>query len=228
MPGRTFTRRMYQKLKIRDSQENLLKQYHHVNLGKEFLDDWKVWKFFLTSRDPTILWRPFVDFGKNAGIVLNFYSDALLNSRLGMGAVFENRYIVAQWDKLFIQTEKPSIEFLELFALVAAVITWSNESKMLNSRVEIFCDNESVKNMVNGMTSGCMKCMKLIRILAMDNLVKDRLIKVHHVRSKDNYLADALSRLDFPKFWKKAPETINRQPDVIANVIWPPEKVWFS
>ena len=41
----------------------------------------------------------------------------------------------------------PSIEYLELFALTAAVLTWG--SKLKNRRITIFCDNLSVVCMIN-------------------------------------------------------------------------------
>ena len=49
VPGRAFTRSMYDKLKIRDAQGNALKQYHHVNLGAEFINDCRVWEIFLET-----------------------------------------------------------------------------------------------------------------------------------------------------------------------------------
>ena len=36
VPGRTFTRRMYAKLRITDKNGAHLKQYHHLNIGREF------------------------------------------------------------------------------------------------------------------------------------------------------------------------------------------------
>ena len=49
VPGRTFTRSLYSKLKIKDSQGNPLKQYHHVAMGAEFKSDCQMWEFFLLN-----------------------------------------------------------------------------------------------------------------------------------------------------------------------------------
>ena len=54
----------------------------------------------------------------------------------------------------------PSIQYLELFALVAAVLAWI--SRFQNRSVTIFCDNQSVVAMVNNTTSKCINCMTLI------------------------------------------------------------------
>ena len=82
--------------------------------------------------------------------------------------------------------------------------------------------------MVNNMTSKCPQCMKLIRILTLDGIYCNGKIVVKYVPSKMNYLADALSHLDFERFWQKAPSTMNRVPDVISESLWPIENLWFS
>ena len=150
---------MYQKLTMKDAKGRILKQYHHVYLNQSFLQDCRVWLQFLerVNGQPNQLCRPFVDFSDIPQYQkLFFYSDASKNSRLGMGAVFNNNWIVAKWGSQFIQNCDPSIEFLELFALTAAVLTWSSKFPCLhNSRVTIFCDNEAVMHMVNNMASSC-------------------------------------------------------------------------
>ena len=96
-----------------------------------------------------------------------------------------------------------------------------------NTRVEIFCDNKSVMYMVNNHTTHCEKCMKLIRILTMDNLKNNnRRILVKHVISEENVLADALSRHNLKKFWEKAPTDMRNQPDPINKAVWPVTKIW--
>ena len=62
IPGRVFTRGMYSKLTETDRDGNKLRQYHHVNLGSEFLEDCKVWMTFLTKIDKGhSLHRPYID-----------------------------------------------------------------------------------------------------------------------------------------------------------------------
>ena len=195
VPGRAFTRTMYNKLKTKTKDGILLKQYHHVSINADFKNDSKMWLRFLTEKSwESRLCRPFVDFSddKNS-VVLNFYSDASAKCDLGMGAIFNRNWIVKRWDHDFITKYNPSIEFLELFALVAVVLTWQHNPVLNNSRVEVFCDNESVKFMVNDSKSHCCNCMKLIRILTLNNLKHNRKLIVRRVSSKDNILADAIS-----------------------------------
>ena len=47
MPGRAFTKGMYDKLKLKDKNGNPLKQHHHVSLVGTFIGDCMVWKNFL-------------------------------------------------------------------------------------------------------------------------------------------------------------------------------------
>ena len=229
VPGRAFTKRMYTKLKLRDRNGNLLKQFHHVSLGKEFLRDCEVWKGFLRAPNPTNLCRPFTDIDKfTYAVTLNFYSDASLNPKYGLGAVFDNRFVIARWNENFIINEKPSIEFLELYALCIGLCTWGNDERLKNTKLIIFCDNDSVRHMVNNFASNCGQCMKLIRLLALDGIRYNRRVFVKHVKTKLNTLADALSRMNLKRFWKYAPKSMNKYPDNIPPTIWPVEKFWFS
>ena len=46
VPRRAFTRGMYDKLKLRDSKGEPLKQFHHTFLSSDFIQDCYVWKAF--------------------------------------------------------------------------------------------------------------------------------------------------------------------------------------
>ena len=224
VPGRTFTRRMCEKLKWRDNSGRLLKQYHHVKLDREFIDDCKVWLDFLQNEMSGKLCRPMIDFSNvTIAKTLNFYSDSSANVRLGMGVIYENRWICTTWGNEFMTANRPCIQFLELYALVAAVITWAE--LLPNCRIQIFCDNTSVRDAVNKASSKCDKCMILLRLLVHNNLKFNQRIFVLHVKSCDNILADAISQLDFDRFWHHAPENMNTVPDTIPAEIWPPEKI---
>ena len=92
VPGRASTKGMYDKLKLKDKHGNPLKQYHHTNLRGTFLDDCKIWKFFLHNASASVLCRLFIDINAfTTADMLNFYSDSSLSKDLGMGAAFGNR-----------------------------------------------------------------------------------------------------------------------------------------
>ena len=144
-----------------------------------------------------------------------------------MGAVYDNDWFVMQWEENFIQNFDPSIEFLELFALTAPLVTWSQTSKGLhNRRIVIFCDNQAVISMVNNLASSCIQCRKLIRIIALCGIRYNFRVVVRFVRSKDNNLSDALSRLQFKQFWDLAPRSMSVNLTQIDECLLPMARIW--
>ena len=231
VPGRAFTRGMYSKLKVCDDQGRKLKQFHHINLTSDFLQDCKTWLTFLDGANfkSEVLCRPYIDIDLyREAEDLMLYTDTSLSQKRGCGGIFKNRWFVMKWNAKFIREQQPSIEFLELYALVVGILTWRNQPELQNSRISVFCDNISVKLMVNDFASSCKHCCKLLRILALDGLRCNRRVFVRHVRTEINILADALSRLQFKRFWLSAPQTMNKYPDEVPEEIWPVEKIWFN
>ena len=137
-PGRAFMRRMYSKYasiwnnKIdRKSRKKSVqgfryKPYHHIKLDKEFKVDCKLWLTFLQAEDLRfVVNRPMLDISKFVTSAdISFYSDTSVVKNLGYGCVFANRWLFGAWEENLIDNFKPSIEFLELFALCAGLFTW--------------------------------------------------------------------------------------------------------
>ena len=191
-------------------------------------DDCRVWLEFLGAPDDQLqrLCHPFVDLNEYVdATTLNFYTDASKRHDLDFGCTFEDMWTYGQWSKGFIRQQDPSIEFLELYALCIGVLTWGH--LIQNTRVIIVCDNQAVVSMVNNSTSKCEKCMRLIRMLVKNCLVFNRRIFVKYIRTDLNVRADALSRLQFKRFWKNSPETTQPFPSDIHESLTPIEKVWF-
>ena len=143
-PGRPFLRCMYSKyskvmaLPGRHSQALhttevsdsgfKLKKYHHVKIDAEFKSDCLVWLEFLNEAGvlAEIVNRPMIDtlalYSMSTDIC--FYSDACAAHNLGYGCILNNNWLGGDWGSQFIKDCKPSIEYLELFALCAGVFTW--------------------------------------------------------------------------------------------------------
>ena len=201
--GWAFTRRMYAKFsgKMIKGKSMELKPHHHVKLDKEFRLDCLMWEQFLLDINSVI--RPFIDLDETlVATEIGFYSDASANPLLGYGAIMKNKYIFGQYEHEFVSKNHPSIEFLELFALCAGIITW--EEDLARTRIIVFCDNISVVSMVNKLSSSCKQCMKLIRLLTLNNLKYSRRVFIKHIEGRKNCLSDALSRLNFPNFFRLA------------------------
>ena len=151
--GCTVTRRIYAKYSL--SGRNL-KQCHHINLDKEFHFDIDVWRVFLVNYQARAVCRLMVDVKQlTSAQTLKFYSDVSAKSTLGFGAIFNTKWIAGKWELGFINQCKPSIEYLKLFALTAAILMWGKY--LQNNRIIIFCDNASVVQMVNQTSSSCKK-----------------------------------------------------------------------
>ena len=171
--GWAFTRRICSKYAATKGKQPL-KHYHHMALDKEFKFDLEVWRIFLVHYHTKAVCRPMVDLDYlQTAQQLNFASDASAAKRLGFGAVFGNRWIQAQWEPGFIKAEghEPSIAYLELYTVTAAILTWCELIK--NTRVVVFYDNMSAVQMINQSTSACRNCMYLIRLLTLNGLVNN-------------------------------------------------------
>ena len=226
-PGCTFTRRMYAKFQLAALK---LKPHHHITLDEEFKSDAEVWLKFLELDSGSVVCRPWVDLDKfNSSTELNFWTDAsgAKDGTGGLGCLFNNHWIAAKWDVEFLKEKNPSIEFLELHALTTGLLAWA--SKLKNSRIIVFCDNQAVVGMVNKLSSGCKQCMNLLRLIVLNGLKNNFRVFTKYISTSDNFLSDALSRGKIAKFHRKAKEIglqVNLVPDGIPEELWPIEKVW--
>ena len=234
VPGRVFIRRMYTKIDrdphhpylMKKSAGNL-KHYHHIYLDKEFKRDAGVWLNFLENASSTVMARKFTD--KHCfrdAQVLDFYSDASLAETKGFGCVFGPKYTWGQWDASFIRDEKPSIEYLELYALTIGLMVWGD--KLRNQNIIVFCDNQAVVHMINKTTSSCKNCMVLLRIIVLEGLIYNRRVFARFIPTKMNGRADALSRLEFSRFFRLSPLSSQFQPEKLPPHMWPVSKIWIK
>ena len=68
--------------------------------------------------------------------------------------------------------------------------------------------------------------MVLIRLVMAESLCSNVRVFAKHIGMKDNGKADALSRLDWKRFWNLADDTMNAAPTEIPDEIWPLGKIW--
>ena len=176
IPGRAFTRRLYAY-----TANDKLKPHHHIRIKAEMRDDLTMWLAFLDH--PTAYSRPFLDFSSTIiADDIYMYSDA--SGKIGMGAICQNDWMYALWPQEFIEKYKPSIEYLELYGVVAGVLRWIH--RFSNRRIVLFCDNESVVGMIKITSTSCRNCMVLIRILVLKGLIENVRIFAKHVKGVKN------------------------------------------
>ena len=117
--------------------------------------------------------------------------------------------------------------YLEQFAICIVVHVWSDDLRYL--RCVLFCDNQSVVNMINQMTSSYKNCMKLIRMIMLLGLKINARVFAKYISSKNNFLADSLSRLQISKFkWASSHLAMEQHPSRILEAFWPISKVWVN
>ena len=123
----------------------------------------------------------------------------------------------------------PSIEFLELYAVAVSILLWIKNFK--NSRVALFCDNESVVWMINRQSSRCPNCMTLIRVIVLECLIHNVRFYAKHVRTHLNSRADALSRNRINLFKQLSFDLgidLDPHPSRIPEILTGMEKIWIA
>ena len=226
IPGRVFTRRLYTFTSIKGKT---LKEHHHVWVNAEMHKDLGMWLEFLKS--PNAYARPFADYDDSITAKdIDFYTDATKNKLLGFGGICGSFWMSYSWpDPDWIEEKDPSIEYLELYAVVAGVLSWINH--FAGSKVLLHCDNESVCYMIENNSANCKNCMYLLRLLILEGLKYNTRFESKHVDGSANYFADFLSRHRMDDFWKKAAKkgrSFNEVPSQIDHRIWPLSKIWID
>ena len=217
IPGRAFTRCMYGLV------SSSMLPHHHLRVTEEFKQDLVMWDKFLST--PQAYSRPFMDFGPLTAIEIDMFSDASKSLTTGgMGAYSQEAWMFTPWNYEFLKQAEPSIAYLELYAVTAAVITWIHRFK--NKNIYLFCDNMSAVHMINNSSSKCKNCMVLIRLITLYGITNNVHVFARHVDTKSNYLADCLSQLKIDQFRLAAPHYMKKCPTPVPNEIWLMEKIW--
>lgn len=181
-PGRIFIARMLKWLKA------LQKDHRHkpVEVPKYVKKDVLWWHRFLHTYN---------------GVSLMLYeewcnpdeicsSDASLQ---GCGGFWQGKYFHSLFPQHF-QNKIYHTTVLEMFAVILCLKLWGNNCK--GKKIQMFCDNESICHIINtGRTQNEMlqSCLREIAFLAA---VHEFQIKMVHLDSESNRIADHLSRMD--------------------------------
>ena len=224
-PGRVFTRRMYAKT---GEKAKGLKVHHHVSIDKEFKADCKVWQGFLdvNKSDNLSCCRPFIDLiGSTSATDIGFYTDSSANPELGFGGILGAiDWFYGKWEEGYVDKHKPSIEYLELYAVTVGLWIWSEQ--FWDKRIVIHCDNMAVVGMINKTSSSCQHCMCLLRKVVKRSMMYNYHVYATYVKSKSNDLADSLSQLQFRRFWALCGSDRSPKPAVLPDELWPASHLW--
>ena len=183
-----------------------------------------VWKEFILH--PSVFCRKFADFDMvREAPDIEFFTDSSGNPKLGGGSLCGKEWFFVGWNEQFLRIAKPSIEYLELYSLTAGILLWIH--KFHDSKVNLFCDNKAVVSMVNNCSSKCRNCMVLIRLIVLQCLKFNVVVRVKYVRSGANARADAISRRKFELFHQLSQYKAQENPQKMPDVLIPMSKIWI-
>ena len=201
-PGRMFLRRLI------DLSATVYKLDHRVSLNAEARADIEWW----TTFHP--LWNgvELIQESPVTSHALHFNTDA---SDQGFGAVYGKRWLFFPWRVGVVA--RANINVHELFAIVAAVLAWSEAWR--NKQIVIYTDSLVITCVWRTGTSRGKHVMGLVRFLFTFLATRNMNLYMSHNPGLTNRRADALSRLQFQDFHKCFPDA-EQHPTPVPPGVW--------
>lgn len=187
--GRLFLRRLI------DLSTKAKKLHHYIHLSASARADIQWWLDFLPDWNGVSLmlqpnWESAMDF--------NLTTDA--SGTIGYGAYFNGSWIMGAWTDQHLQQ---SIQWKELFAILAATATWGHQ--WTGKKILFHCDNQAVVKAWHSKAPKNHKLATLFRKLFFLAAKNNFHICLKHIPGLNNEIADALSRNQMQRFRKLAP-----------------------
>lgn len=174
--GKPFLRRMIDSIRGLDLNMK-------VTLTEGMCEDLQLWLSFLRSYNGITMIYTAPPFTNEE---IGLYTDA---SNMGFAATFGSHWIQGHWNPLWRQL---NIAVRELYPILAIVgifgHLWKNHTIIFN------CDNQAIVASINKQSARDPTIMKLLRPLILSLMLNNIKFKSVYIKSKDNVLADALSR----------------------------------
>ena len=140
--------------------------------------------------------------------------------------MLKNTYwFYSQWEPNYIKSCEPSIEYLELYAVLVGLYLWG-PAHFKNKKIIIYCDNMAVVGMVNKTSSSCKHCMHPLILLVVNGLKHNFRVYAVYVNTKQNMLTDSLSRLKISNFKKYVADSMQDKPEMLPTELWLVSKLW--
>lgn len=205
VPGRAFLRRLI------DLTIGLKRPSHFVRISKEVKADLLLWQQFFQEYNGKSFFLH--DKWENS-VSLQLFTDAA--GAYGFGAVFGAQWCYGEWPR---EWKGQNIAILEFYPIVLSLLLWGD--KIRDKCLTIFTDNEALVHVINKSTCKDTTLMIFVRKLVLVCLRQNILFKAKHISGFKNSLADALSRLQIPRFKKLAPAYMDPMPTVIPPHLLP-------
>ena len=201
-PGRIFMRRL---ITLSTTVHQL---QHHITLNRQAQADIQWWIDFLPSWNrSSLIPESFTILSSD----LQLFTDA---SNIGFGAFYNRSWIQAAWPDSYLPH---SIDYKELFAILAACITWGSHWK--GKRIVFITDNLPITEIWKKGSSPSDPIMSLTRKLYMIAAKCQFSVSLKHILGIHNSIADSLSRFQMTRFQAEAPHA-----DVTPTPL--PQNIW--
>ena len=204
-PGRIFLRRLI------NLSTTVVKLHHHVTLNSEAKADIEWWCQFLPSWSQSTLIPETYSITHSD---LRLYSDAC---QFGFGAIYGNSWIQGGFEGV---AQGHSIDFKELFAIVAAVMVWGPD--WAGKRIVFHTDNKPITDIWQSGSTPSKDLMTLVRKLYMLAAGFQFSISFKHIMGVKNPVADAISRFQEARFRLLAPNSAllpTRIPQEVSDLL---------
>jgi hypothetical protein len=210
-PGRAFTARILQ------AAHSVRELCHFVTLSREVKLDLHMWHELLARWNGVSL---FLDIATTGAFDLELFTDA---SNLGYGGYFKGKWFSSTWPEALgdILDSKFSIAFKELYPIVVAALLYG--PSWGQKRILFRCDNIATVWAINKGRSHSPAMMQLMRRLVLVAAEWNFAFASEHIPGVKNDIADALSRLQYPRFHQLAPEA-----DRVPSSVPPQDQVLFN
>lgn len=207
-PGRAFCRRLI------NATIGITKPHHRVKLNHNIKQDLRIWQVFLQSfNGVSVINRPFLD-----SQTIQLFTDSAGGNHGGFGIYFGGRWAHGSWPPAWFELGiTRDMTFLELFPVSVAITLWCH--RFQNSQLLFHIDNSAVVQVLNTFTSKSHRVMGVIRHLVLLLLQYNIQLKATYINTKANHIADALSRSQWARFRRLAPEA-DQWPTPLPAHIW--------
>lgn len=210
--SRAFNRRFY------DATCGILKPNHHLRLTHSIKEDLKMWLFFIDFFNGSCIF-PELNWSDNS--VLQLYTDSSGTLSLGCAAMFGKHWVFMQWPKKWCKSPiMADLSFLEFVPIALAFHIWLPNFK--GKKIILNTDNEALVTILNKKSSKSKYVMYLLRPFVLNMMLNNIQIKAVHVSGLNNGIADSISRKQWDRFRRLAPDADQQAtlvPDSFRNLL---------
>ena len=192
---------------------------HPIRLNRAFRSDLVWWRLFASEWNGIAFLSPTPHLPAKV-----MASDA--SGLWGCGAWHGNHWFQLKWNHIF---KDSPIAVKELLPIVLACAVWGRS--WTGHRVVVHCNNQVVVAALRSHTSKNSHCLHMLRVLAfLEARYQFRLLP-QYINTKNNFLADALSRDNLALFLSKVPQASSTPvalPSTLIELLLDPTLDWTS